>query len=45
MNAAPPDHDAVAERLRREGIETVLCVVPDIWGRLVGKRVTTQSFL
>jgi glutamine synthetase len=45
MNAAPPDHDAVAERLRRDNIETVLCVVPDIWGRLVGKRVTAQSFL
>lgn len=45
MNTAPPDHDAVAERLRRDKIETVLCVIPDIWGRLVGKRVTTQSFL
>lgn len=45
MNAAPADHDAAAEVLRRGGIETVLCAVPDIWGRLVGKRVTTESFL
>src|SRR5438067_3663864 len=45
MNAAPADHGAAAEVLRRGGIETVLCAVPDIWGRLVGKRVTTESFL
>lgn len=45
MNAAPADHDAVAERLRNERIETVLCVLPDIWGRLMGKRVTTETFL
>jgi glutamine synthetase len=36
---------AVQKRLRDEGIETVLCVVPDLWGRLMGKRVTTESFL
>jgi glutamine synthetase len=36
---------AVEKRLRDEGIETVLCVVPDLWGRLMGKRVTTESFL
>jgi glutamine synthetase len=35
----------VEKRLRDEGIETVLCVVPDLWGRLMGKRVTTESFL
>jgi glutamine synthetase len=45
MNAAPADHEAIAERLRNDRIETVLCVVPDIWGRLMGKRVTTQTFL
>jgi glutamine synthetase len=45
MNAAPADHDAVAERLRSDRIETVLCAVPDIWGRLMGKRVTTATFL
>ena len=50
MNAAPADHeapdlDAIAERLRRDQVETVLCAIPDIWGRLVGKRVTTESFL
>jgi len=40
------DQRAVVEkRLRDEGIETVLCVVPDLWGRLMGKRVTTESFL
>jgi glutamine synthetase len=36
---------AVEKRLRDEEIETVLCVVPDLWGRLMGKRVTTDSFL
>jgi glutamine synthetase len=36
---------AVAKRLHDEEIETVVCVVPDIWGRLMGKRVTTESFL
>ena len=36
---------AVEKRLRDEEIETVLCVVPDLWGRLMGKRVTTESFL
>src|SRR3984957_11671606 len=50
MNAASSDHDApdfdnIAERLRLDKIETVICAVPDIWGRLVGKRVTTESFL
>jgi len=45
MNAAPADHDALAERLRSDRIETVLCAVPDIWGRLMGKRVTTATFL
>jgi glutamine synthetase len=45
MNAAPADHDVVAERLRSDHIETVLCAVPDIWGRLMGKRVTTATFL
>jgi len=36
---------AVEKRLRDEEIETVLCVVPDLWGRLMGKRVRTESFL
>lgn len=36
---------AVEKRLHDEEIETVLCVVPDLWGRLMGKRVTTESFL
>lgn len=37
------------DELRRFGetgeIETVLCAMPDLWGRLVGKRVTVKSFL
>src|SRR3984957_8187801 len=50
MNAASSDHDApdfdnIAERLRLDKIETVICAVPDIWGPLVGKRVATESFL
>lgn len=26
-------------------VETVICAIPDHWGRLVGKRVRTQTFL
>lgn len=37
------------DELRRLGetgeIETLLCAMPDLWGRLVGKRVTVKSFL
>jgi glutamine synthetase len=37
------------EELRRAveagEIATVLCVMPDLWGRLVGKRLTARSFL
>jgi glutamine synthetase len=37
------------EELRRLGetgeVDTVLCAMPDLWGRLVGKRVTVKSFL
>lgn len=34
------------ERLVHDGaIRTVVCAAPDLWGRLVGKRLTAQSFL
>lgn len=29
----------------RGEIDTVLCVTPDLWGRVVGKRVTPKTFL
>src|SRR5580704_13856099 len=45
MDTDDEQRSAVEKRLRDEGIETVLCVVPDLWGRLMGKRVTTDSFL
>lgn len=35
----------VEREIAEHGVETVLCVVPDIWGRLVGKRVTVPTFL
>ena len=45
MDTDEEQRSAVEKRLHDEGIETVLCVVPDLWGRLMGKRVTTDSFL
>ena len=45
MDTDDEQRSAVEKRLHDEGIETVLCVVPDLWGRLMGKRVTTDSFL
>ncbi len=39
------DLDQLREHARAGEIETVLCVMPDLWGRLVGKRVTVKSFL
>lgn len=39
------DLDMVERVLREHAIETVLCVVPDTWGRLMGKRLTAAAFL
>jgi glutamine synthetase len=39
------DVDELSDRALRGEIETVLCVMPDLWGRAVGKRVTPQTFL
>jgi glutamine synthetase len=36
---------SVLERMRDGRIDTVLCALPDQWGRLVGKRVTRRMFL
>ena len=33
--------DALAER---GAVKTVICGMPDIWGRLVGKRLTVEAF-
>lgn len=34
------------ERLIAEGeVDTVVCAMPDIWGRLLGKRLTGETFL
>jgi glutamine synthetase len=33
------------DRMLREGeVDTVLCALPDLWGRLVGKRVAARAF-
>ena len=33
------------DQMLRDGeVDTVLCAVPDLWGRLVGKRVTARTF-
>lgn len=37
--------DELRELHRQGEIETVICAIPDHWGRLVGKRVRTQTFL
>src|SRR6202042_3030484 len=37
----PQDLD---QMLRDGEVDTVLCAVPDLWGRLVGKRVTARTF-
>ena len=37
--------DDLRERIERGEIETVVCAMPDLWGRLVGKRVTAKTFL
>lgn len=33
------------KEIREGGIDTVVCALPDIWGRLVGKRLTAKYFL
>ncbi len=37
--------DDLRDRHRRGEIETVVCAIPDLYGRLVGKRVRTSVFL
>ncbi|MEG6509180.1 glutamine synthetase family protein [Methyloligella sp. 2.7D] len=38
------DEAAVRAFLDENAIETVVCAIPDLWGRLVGKRLTRRSF-
>ena len=38
------DRERVAKLLRDHDIQTVVCGLPDLWGRLVGKRVLTKTF-
>jgi glutamine synthetase len=37
--------DELRAAIQAGEVATVLCVMPDLWGRLVGKRVTTNTFL
>ena len=37
--------DELRARAQSGEIETVVCAMPDLWGRLVGKRMTARSFL
>jgi glutamine synthetase len=39
------DRDTLADLVRRGEIDTVVCAWPDIWGRLMGKRLTGRNFL
>lgn len=43
MNAL--DRASIEALIARGEIETVVCATPDIWGRLMGKRVTGRTFL
>jgi glutamine synthetase len=43
MNAL--DRAGIEELITRGDIDTVVCAVPDIWGRLMGKRVTGRTFV
>jgi glutamine synthetase len=38
------DVERVQKLLRDHDIQTVVCAMPDLWGRLVGKRVLTKAF-
>ena len=38
------DPDDVDRMLRDGEVDTVVCALPDLWGRLVGKRVTARTF-
>jgi glutamine synthetase len=37
--------DELRHAIQAGEIATVLCVMPDLWGRLVGKRLTARTFL
>jgi glutamine synthetase len=37
--------EELRDQIERGRIETVICAMPDLWGRLVGKRVTAKAFL
>jgi glutamine synthetase len=39
------DLDELRQLADTGAVETVICAVPDLWGRLMGKRVSTRSFL
>lgn len=39
------DLDRLTSMIESGDVDTVICAVPDLWGRLVGKRVTGESFL
>src|SRR5438309_27855 len=36
--------DLLARLIEEDRIDTVLCVLTDLWGRLVGKRLTARTF-
>ena len=40
-----PDPDALAAKIRSGEVDTILVVFPDVFGRLVGKRVAAEHFL
>ncbi len=45
MGGGRLDVEELRSRAQAGEIETVVCAMPDLWGRLVGKRMTAKSFL
>jgi glutamine synthetase len=43
--AESPELAELAELTRTKAIDTVLCVFPDLWGRMVGKRYVGRDFV
>lgn len=42
--ASTPTFDDLNRLIDKGDVETVVCAMPDLWGRLVGKRLTAKNF-
>ncbi len=45
VKVSKKDKERVQKLLHDNDIQTVICAMPDLWGRLVGKRVMTKAFI